>query len=47
MIKNVAKGTEMCAVGTLLHATQQADLFFTSSGKHQLIEQCSLYNVDA
>lgn len=33
MIKNVAKGTEMRAVA--FHATQQVDLFFTSSGKHQ------------
>lgn len=35
VIKNVANGTEVCAVGTLLYAAQQVYLFFTSSGKHQ------------
>lgn len=35
VIKNVAKGTAVCAVGTLLYAAQQVCLFFTSSGKHQ------------
>lgn len=34
-IQNVAKRPEVCAVGTLGHAAQQVDLFFTSSGKHQ------------
>lgn len=35
VIKNVAKGTEMCFVGALLYAAQQAYMFFTSSGKYQ------------
>lgn len=35
VIKNVAKGAEVYAVGILLYAAQQVYLSFTSSGKHQ------------
>lgn len=44
--KIVMKGTEVCAVRTLSHATQQPD-FLLHKENINLIEQCAPYNVVA